>query len=42
MTKDDASKQSTQINMSYGEMVNKFRAVERKGEHLPHGLPLHC
>ncbi len=35
MTKDDAIKQSKQINMSYGEMVSKFRAVERKGEHLP-------
>lgn len=26
---------NTQINMSYSEMTAKFRAVERKGGHLP-------
>ena len=35
MTKDSVIKQSNQINMSYNEMISKFRAVERKGEHLP-------
>ena len=35
MTKDSVFKKSKQINMSFKEMVSKFRAVERKGEHLP-------
>ena len=35
MTKDSAIRKSKQINMSYNEMVSKFRAVERKGEHPP-------
>lgn len=32
---DNAIKEPKQINMSYNEMTSKFRAVERKGEHLP-------
>ena len=35
MTKDNAINRSIQVNMSYSEMVSKFRAVERKGAHLP-------